>query len=90
MARNKQVFSISSLRKGLLALLGALGLLGAASQARAQAAVERDALQSRVDAVRGAAPFAQPGQRQATPPDEQVAQWNNWNNWNNWSKSGNG
>ncbi|MEP7101984.1 MAG: hypothetical protein ABI781_15850 [Burkholderiales bacterium] len=66
------------------ATLAALGLLGAAAQANAIVRLERDALEARVDAVRGAL---------QGPVDDSlpalVAQWNNfknWNNWNNWKK----
>lgn len=65
------------------AALAALGLLGAAAQASAIVRIERDALEARVDALRGAL-HAEDG----TPPTW-VAQWNNfknWNNWNNWKK----
>ena len=65
------------------ALLAALGLLGTAAQANAIVRLERDALEARVDAVRGALQ-AREGALPAL-----VAQWNNfknWNNWNNWKK----
>ena len=65
------------------ASLAALGLLGAAAQASAVVRLERDALEARVDAVRGALQS-----RDAALP-ALVAQWNNfknWNNWNNWKK----
>jgi hypothetical protein len=65
------------------AALAALGLLGAAAQANAIVRLERDALEARVDAVRGALQA-----REGALP-MLVAQWNNfknWTNWNNWKK----
>ena len=65
------------------AALAALGLVGATAQANAIVRLERDALEARVDAVRGAL-RAREGALPAL-----VAQWNNfknWNNWNNWKK----
>ena len=65
------------------ASLAALGLFGAAAQANAVVRLGRDALEARVDAVRGALHDSE-----AAPPGW-VAQWNNfknWNNWNNWKK----
>lgn len=65
------------------AALAALGLLGAAAQADAIVRLERDALEARVEAVRGAVQA-----REGALP-QLVAQWNNfknWNNWNNWKK----
>jgi hypothetical protein len=67
----------------VFASIAALGLLGAAAQAHAIVQLERNALQARVDAVRGALHSAD-----AELPTL-VAQWNNfknWNNWNNWKK----
>jgi len=65
------------------ASLAALGLLGAAAQANAIVRLEREALEARVDAVRGAL------QHDEGALPVLVAQWNNfknWNNWNNWKK----
>lgn len=65
------------------ASLAALGLLNTAAQANASVRLERDALEARVDAVRGALQS-----REGALP-ALVAQWNNfknWNNWNNWKK----
>lgn len=67
----------------VFASLAAIGLLGAAAQANAIVRLERDALEARVDAVRGAL------QARESALPVLVAQWNNfknWNNWNNWKK----
>ena len=65
--------------------LAASGLMGAAAQTDAAVAIERAALQARVEGMRALLHEARP----AEAPSALVAQWNNfknWNNWNNWKK----
>jgi hypothetical protein len=65
-----------------LAWVAAVGLLGSAAQAEARVALERTALESRVEAMRAT---LHTGHAAADAPRGLVAQWNNFKNWNNWT-----
>ena len=65
----------------MLVLVGALGLLGPTASAKT-VAVDRSALESRVEAVRQDIRAVAADRTQSVHPV--LAQWGNWNNWGNW------
>ncbi|HWS27727.1 MAG TPA: hypothetical protein VN259_14290 [Xanthomonadales bacterium] len=76
----------------LLGLLGVVGVLGATAPVEAHVDTGRQALETRVLAIRAAmhdAAEADP----PLPPDQKLVQlpprWPNWGNWNNWPNWGN-
>ena len=79
--------------RALVAVTGALGLLGGAAQAHALVVRERAALEARVEVLRGnlrapagADAGTDAGTNAGAPrPDTTLAQWFNWPNWNNWN-----
>ena len=71
----------------LVALLATAGMFGPAAQARATVEMERIALESRVEAVRGVLGAEIDGNSARAPKKitkDKVAQWLNWPNWPNW------
>jgi hypothetical protein len=75
-----------------LVWIGAVGLLGSASQANAIVRLERMALEARVQTLRAAMRASSDGvasDDQAREQTEPWANWSNWNNWNNWPNWGN-
>ena len=77
---------IAWLRK-LAAAIGAVGLLGSAAQAHAHVALDRLALEARVDALRKALRESASDSESRESGDNKLAQW--WNNWGNWPNWGN-
>jgi hypothetical protein len=74
-------------RRRLLVLAGALGVFGSAAQAQV-VALDRSALEGRVDAMRAALGTVETTSGRAVLV-AQPAPWNNWNNFNNWGNWGN-
>ena len=74
--------------RGVLALIGVVGVLAVTSPAEARVEIARQALEARVLAVRTAMREATEAGA-PTEPDRALAQWFNWNNWNNWPNWGN-
>jgi hypothetical protein len=70
--------------RGLLALVGVAGVLGASTPAEARVASARQALEARVLVMRAAIHDAAEADPRAAP-DRTLAQWFNWGNWNNWN-----
>lgn len=79
----------SPLRR-VLALFGALGLLGAAVPAASAVLPERQALEARVADMRRH--LNSPAARETAAPTliAQAGRWNNWPNWSNWANWRNG
>ncbi len=71
----------SGMLKLLVAVLGAVGLLGPAAEAKTSVALERAALEARVDAVRQILRV----EDEDGPAGSPIAQWYNWGNWGNWN-----
>lgn len=71
--------------RALVAVTGALGLLGGAAQAHALVVRERAALEARVEVLRGNLRAPTGADAGAPGPDTTLAQWFNWPNWNNWN-----
>jgi hypothetical protein len=73
--------------RGLLALVGIAGVIGAATPAQAGVVAARQALEARVLAVRAAIHDPAEADPRAGALDRTLAQpnWRDWNNWPNWS-----
>lgn len=74
----------------VLALFGALGMLGTAAPVEAVPLPERNALEGRVADMRRH--LNGPAARDAAAPTliAQAGRWNNWPNWSNWANWRNG
>jgi hypothetical protein len=74
----------------LMALVGAIGVLGAAASVEAAPLPERSALEARVADMRRH--LNGPALRDAAQPTlvAQAGRWNNWPNWSNWANWRNG
>jgi len=74
----------------VLAMLGAAGALGVATQADAMALPERTALEARVADMRRQ--LTRANAADSAPPAliAQAGKWNNWPNWSNWANWRNG
>lgn len=70
--------------RGLLALVGIAGVIGATTPAQAGVVATRQALEGRVLAMRAAIHSAAEADPRAAP-DRTLAQWYNWGNWPNWN-----
>jgi hypothetical protein len=71
--------------RGVVAALGAAGLLGATAQADALVIRHRAALEARVENLRQAAQQSTRDDPGTPAADMKLAQWLNWPNWNNWN-----
>jgi hypothetical protein len=74
----------------VLALFGAVGLLGAAAPVDAAPLTERSALEGRVAEMRRHLNGAAAPDAAAPTLIAQAGRWNNWPNWSNWANWRNG
>lgn len=76
----------------VLALFGALGVLGTAAPVAAAVPPERSALEGRVAEMRRHLNSARDARADSTATTllAQAGRWNNWPNWSNWANWRNG